>query len=951
MLLANGNPYQYDNSGNLVSTQQGKSQFVYNGGNKLEKAINTIYEYDGDGLLISRNKNNQKTTFINNPLTDIWQPLAAISDDNSETFYIWEGDNPVAAIENGEATFFLTDHLSSVRGLVDAKGKLTQQLDYSPFGVPDQELSNVNFMPGFTGLFYEPDAKLYLTKARAYDPNIGRFLQIDPLHQTPSGSQKVFSVFAYCGSDPVNFLDHCGRQTKHFDNWPVVNFFDRDGLQSGYNSFQQIYNPLEVMYQMDRFSKGVIDHSSYGNVFNKPYPFGNNRIRNELFTSAPHDLLNYINPIHSSYDHVKFDFAESAIDLGIRDLGIKNLFPRKISSNVLNYSHSAYSIIREIPRFNQLSISDKIDVFGNFTSFSSSPFSAMITPVIKAYWGMTLNYLNYNPADRFMLRYGNTKITYDPTTNRTTRTSSIKYREVTTGGVKRIIPESNFRRRDLYPGSGSGVVFGGGGGPGPGGGGGPGPGGGGGPGRGPGPGGGGGPGGSFFGGFHPMMPSNVGGVYLGGAGKAFEGLGQLNGIAIDESNGKLVLISEDQGTIDLPPLRLDDVVTVFQSVYQQGEAPFVSIDPDSLNPKGPVMNTRHGEATNDTYVGWVLFETDRIMKAYSLGEDNISKEPVQNNIVGYAEVLETMFSGNNRGNNWERFWIVPDRKEKSMSDENSITLFDVPLRVNTQKVVLRNGKLEPDLIGSSSKGAEAFSTWFTENYDKIADESYSLPPAGSGFTTPVPVFKELERIALITAIAEQLRDQGIVYPFWMRGYEINKFQIPKTTPSHTVTRKNGNMILSVFGGVNLSASDDRVFTIALSPSENKLAEKLESILIDQPYFESVSLKVDESQYQVAILPGNDTKDLGVCRLIETDLSVPMECKYSISLSRIFNSFIDASDKIFGNTWTLDLPFLEEQGHHLLQKRHLSHCLDINLFCGNCFQELFFLLLLLLLLYI
>ena len=111
----------------------------------------------------------------------------------------------------------------------------------------------------------------------------------------------------------------------------------------------------------------------------------------------------------------------------------------------------------------------------------------------------------------------------------------------------------------------------------------------------------------------PIQPSTVGGVYLGGAGKTIDGFGSLSGVAIDRNNN-LLLLGPEGDTIDLPPLRLDDAVTVFRSVYLYGEGPTVTIDPASENPTESAMVIRHGKGTEDTYVGWILYEADRLMK-------------------------------------------------------------------------------------------------------------------------------------------------------------------------------------------------------------------------------------------------------------------------------------------------------------------------------------------------
>jgi len=870
MLLHNDIKFEYDNSGNLLTDEKGVKSFEYSSSNQLQKAGSTRYEYDGDGSLIAREKDNQKTTFLNNPFTDIWQPILAQGDNGRKTFYIWEGNNPIARIENGETTFFLTDHLGSVRNVLNVDGNITQELNYCPFGIPDQT-SIYNFGPGFTGLFYEPETRLYLTRARAYNPNSGRFLQIDPLHQIPSGTQKELSLFAFCGMDPINYHDRIGLQASSF-------------------------NPLEMLDRMDKWIHSVLDDFSYGNYFNNLPAYGNNPSSNELFKSGLKDLFDYVNPLKQLYDGTKYDFLGS---------------PFKIPSDYLGKSHAVYSSYKDLSSIDQVSISGKLDAIGNLTKFNPlNTTSAILTPVLKAYWGTVFNYLNYNPSDNLMNKYGETKVTFDPTTNSIRRTSHISYTETNIGGRREIKinnykqissenqhgskidikkPEPLYQAKlkrpdDDYPG----LL----------------------PGRfdrdairidNDWPPGGGGDG-----------VSNVGGISLSGAGKAFEGLGNLSGIAIDKASGKLTLLSEEKGKINLPSLRLDDVVTIFLSVYLNGEAPFVSIDPDSLNPKGPVMHSRHGKATENTYVGWILFEADRVMKAYSLGEDNISKKSVKSGIDGYDKVLDALFTPEAGSMNWERFWIVPSLVERNTSTDNSLTLYDVPLMVKTQKMVMKNGKLIPAQGGKSSKGAEEFSKWFTDNYDKIAAESLSETPEGSGMTGAVPIFLELRRIALITAIAEQLRDQGVAIPFWMRNYEVKPFPTPKTTPSHTVSKNKGKDIFVVFGGVNLTPSMDKIITKSSSPVANTIAPKISAAVKKQIYITPVAITIDNKKFQAAVIPGNETKDLGPCVLSENDLSVPVNGDYEISMARNYNSFLTPLDNMFGKTWTLDLPFLEEQ---------------------------------------
>ena len=176
-------------------------------------------------------------------------------------------------------------------------------------------------------------------------------------------------------------------------------------------------------------------------------------------------------------------------------------------------------------------------------------------------------------------------------------------------------------------------------------------------------------------------PHTVGGIYLRGAAHALEGLGELTGVALDEHNGGLVLLSR-QGDIALPPLRLDTIVTVFRAVYAHGMAPWVSIDPDPDDPQGSLMHVVHGPETAGTFVGWVLFEADRVMKGYSLGTDNVTRQRIASQIDGYRHLLHWDFVDGEAGGAqwWERFWLVPAAVKRLLSGGGGLTLFDVRSR-------------------------------------------------------------------------------------------------------------------------------------------------------------------------------------------------------------------------------------------------------------------------------
>jgi RHS repeat-associated protein len=63
----------------------------------------------------------------------------------------------------------------------------------------------------YTGQIWLADAGLYHYKARAYNPDLGRFMQPDPI-----GYVGGINLYAYAASDPVNFGDPTGLVPQRF---------------------------------------------------------------------------------------------------------------------------------------------------------------------------------------------------------------------------------------------------------------------------------------------------------------------------------------------------------------------------------------------------------------------------------------------------------------------------------------------------------------------------------------------------------------------------------------------------------------------------------------------------------------------------------------------------------------------------------------------------------------
>ena len=162
--------------------------------------------------------------------------------------------------------------------------------------------------------------------------------------------------------------------------------------------------------------------------------------------------------------------------------------------------------------------------------------------------------------------------------------------------------------------------------------------------------------------------------------------------------------------------------TVFGNYYTE---PGVTIDPDPKNPKAEQMLVRFFGGMENTHFGMVLLEADRQMKALSLGKDNITKEQVGVSVKGYHNMLELGFSnlgGKYNKNLWSRFWLVPEQILVKLSeDKQSITFPDTKIRIKTETMRWRKGKLVP-AKGQKDEKAEYFAAHFTKHYDDYAKE-------------------------------------------------------------------------------------------------------------------------------------------------------------------------------------------------------------------------------------
>ncbi|WP_093838672.1 RHS repeat-associated core domain-containing protein [Streptomyces aidingensis] len=205
--------YAYDDAGNTTArTIGGDTQTLdWDATGRLTRATEadgteTSYLYDAAGTRVLRRDATGTTLYL--PGMELRQETGSTSVEGSR-YYSFGGSTVALRTAADGVRFLASDHQGTAQLAIDPATGQTVQRRFTPYG--GERGTPTGTWPGekgFVGGTLDPSTGLTHLGAREYDPDLGKFLSVDPLIDYASPQQ--MNGYGYANNSPVTLSDPTG---------------------------------------------------------------------------------------------------------------------------------------------------------------------------------------------------------------------------------------------------------------------------------------------------------------------------------------------------------------------------------------------------------------------------------------------------------------------------------------------------------------------------------------------------------------------------------------------------------------------------------------------------------------------------------------------------------------------------------------------------------------------
>jgi RHS repeat-associated protein len=157
----------------------------------------------------------------------------------NQTFHYLYGlnvDQVLAQDSPSGMVWALADRLGSIDALTDGNGVVVDKRTFDSFGrILSETNPSVSFRYGYTGRERDLESGLDYYRARYYDPQVGRFISVDPMGFGAGDT----NLYRYVGNSSTNAIDPSGEIS-----WSDVQNY----AQQGWNNFSQSAQNISKFY-------------------------------------------------------------------------------------------------------------------------------------------------------------------------------------------------------------------------------------------------------------------------------------------------------------------------------------------------------------------------------------------------------------------------------------------------------------------------------------------------------------------------------------------------------------------------------------------------------------------------------------------------------------------------------------------------------------------------------